>query len=123
MNQKEQLDKEFEEERKLKEVLAYQKNNQLKKEDFESPAPEQVANGKCPICKVNPLNGKPECVSCWAKGKDNDKNDRIAYAQSWNLAVAICAEHFSPVESPAEGQKKRLENWQKYFYEKLTERQ
>ena len=45
---------------------------------------------------------------------------RISYAQAWNLAVAICAEHFSSQNKPSETQKEILENWQAYFYDMLT---
>jgi hypothetical protein len=45
--------------------------------------------------------------------------ERIAFAQSWNLAVSMCSQWFSS-SKPTKEQELMLENWQKYFYKKLT---
>ena len=70
-----------------------------------------------------------KCLDCW-KAKKNIKiestQDRIAYAQSWNLAVALWSPTFatkewiSAQENIEEDRKMYLEAWQKYFHKKLT---
>ena len=83
------------------------------------------------------------CLDCYKESKsgEKDKNgnnvqERIAYAQSWNLAVAMIAPAFSSVEttivykqladkkgtSADEQVKAAIEELQKYFYDKLTNR-
>lgn len=47
-----------------------------------------------------------------------DTDFRIAFAQSWNLAVAMVARSPSKLD---EVMKERLEEWQVYFYKKLVD--
>jgi hypothetical protein len=67
------------------------------------------------------------CMDCYRKGQDAEKlkpkqgttEERIAFAQSWNLAVAILASRdLAESELKAEIEK----TWQPWFYHKLTNR-
>lgn len=51
------------------------------------------------------------------KAPKTDTEYRISFAQSWNLAVAMMANH---IEISGDEHKKHLERWQKYFYQKLV---
>lgn len=68
------------------------------------------------------------CYSCWLKNKDAEKQelqyekeDRISYAQSFNLAVNMLSDKEKEEDDTASAETK-IKMWQKWFYEKLTER-
>ncbi|MAH46464.1 hypothetical protein CMI37_11570 [Candidatus Pacearchaeota archaeon] len=69
---------------------------------------------KCP-CGGEKEGWQKLCLKCYKKDKGDDRTEQIAYAQSWNLSVAWLAYKTSMTKSD-------LEKWQKYFYEKLTNR-
>ena len=92
------------------------------KVDELSPDNKNVAR----IMQIESAKSSYTCLDCWKKERDTNKtviddkrSDKIAYAQSWNLAVAAMN---IPVESQFEDLEEGIEVWQKYFYEKLTER-
>ena len=74
--------------------------------------------------KVDFSQYKTEINDKWLEPKkisyDEKKRLEISYAQSWNLSVAMCARWFDSTKNPTSDQKEMLENWQKYFLEKLT---
>ena len=58
------------------------------------------------------------CFDCWRANKDNDKNDRISFAQAYNLAVASLSEEDK--ENLSEIQfKLKVRERQKFFYQEL----
>lgn len=85
--------------------------------------PEEVPGDRAAkIKKIPEWSSSFTCTPCWKKSKEPEKQDtqdRIAYAQSWNLAVAVLSEknkfHSDELQH-------NIEYWQKYFYEKLTNR-
>jgi DNA-directed RNA polymerase specialized sigma54-like protein len=91
----------------LKEVIKKQKelNSQVDWEELKKAPAEQYVP-KIAVSKT------------W----EDQRGDKISYAQSFNLAVAVCAEWFSSTNAPTKEQKECIENWQKWFYEKLTQR-
>jgi hypothetical protein len=82
------------------------------------------------IQKIPDWSASFTCTPCWKKSKepaDNDRQEQIAFGQSWNLAVNVVGGYY---EAAGDGSlwtsqdeyEKQLERWQKYFYEKLTNR-
>jgi len=76
--------------------------------------------------KFNSLQSaqKYTCLSCWKKNKDAEKNgekletqDRISYAQAFNLAAGMVSGAYSD-----EVLKEEILKWQKWFYKQLTNR-
>lgn len=57
------------------------------------------------------------------KRMEQESLESRAYAQSWNLAVALMAPFFATREAPVSDYvQENIEIWQKYFLEKLTNR-
>ncbi len=52
--------------------------------------------------------------------RDTDTQERIRYAQSWNLAVALMSGCVS-VADESNALKSNIEFWEEYFYKKLGE--
>ena len=89
--------------------------------------PEEVPAERAEkIKKIPDWSSSFTCTPCWKKSKEpaqQDTQDRIAYAQSWNLAVALMAPFFATKEAPGSDYvQENIEIWQKYFLEKLTNR-
>ena len=101
---------------------------------------KNLVEGKC-ACGNELSNPEHDrCLDCWKKARSgvgysggSDTQERIAYAQSWNLAVAMYGnlddgdrEKYgkSPISELSSGTNTEatLEKWQKYFYQKLTSR-
>jgi hypothetical protein len=80
------------------------------------------------VRKIPDWSSSFTCTPCWKKSKEpasNDKQEQIAFGQSWNLAVALVAPKFIPSDEDATLDsvwQNEIERWQKYFYSKLTNR-
>ena len=87
--------------------------------------PEEVPAERAEkIKKIPDWSSSFTCTPCWRKSKEPDQHDtqdRIAYAQSWNLAVATIPNEFKH-EQTFPTFTEELEKRQKYFLEKLTNR-
>lgn len=101
-------------------LLKQQKENNSSV-DWEDLEQTEQFTPKCACGTVITNHYFTECLKCWGKNKDNQKRMEISRGQSWNLAVAMCAEWFSITKFPAENQMETLENWQRYFLAKLLE--
>ena len=58
------------------------------------------------------------CTACYSKKMNGNKREEIQYAQSWNLAASMVA--FLSLTTSEK--KEQIEEWQQYFYKKLTEK-
>jgi len=76
------------------------------------------------VRKIPDWSSSFTCTPCWKKSKepqDNDRQEQIAFGQSWNLAVAILPSLQIP-KSSYEEIEIVVDRWQKFFYSKLTNR-
>lgn len=77
------------------------------------------------VRKIPEWSSKFTCTPCWSKSKepaDNDRQEQIAFGQSWNLAVQAAQESFKKSVDENWTLEEEIEHWQKYFYSKLTNR-
>lgn len=78
------------------------------------------------VRKIPEWSSSFTCTPCWRKSQEpanNDKQEQIAFGQSWNLAVALMAPYFATKEAPGSDYvQENIEIWQRYFYQKLTNR-
>jgi predicted ATP-dependent serine protease len=77
-----------------------------------------VMNERTCACGKMKEDWQGECSTCWKKNKDYNTNERISYAQSWNLSVASLSDE----DKKSDSMTTVIEQRQLYFYEKLTNR-
>jgi hypothetical protein len=92
--------------------------------NFEEVDAERAAK----IQRIPEWSSRYLCSACYFGGadgakasKDANTQDRIAYAQAWNLAVQMITDEMKATY-PMTQINASLVEWQRYFYEKLTNR-
>jgi len=112
------------------------KPKEMTKEDFEKAVKTNLPSADNPDVKdfnkflypekpaTTPAEGLEKKMKYW-KNKDEATQERIKYAQSWNLATQLVSGFVTEldfVENKSKGVvESYIEFWQKYFYLKLGE--
>ena len=62
------------------------------------------------------------CFECWKSSKDTKRQEDIHWGESWKLATMIIHPDPSKENQTKEDRRREIEDWQKWFYEKLSSR-